>query len=173
MKLFRNLAKSLYEAVVPEAERQATALTTISDTQRAQLAITFFGREAALLERSDQTYQRAHRAAEDFIVSHHYEGSIRQVHRKEFTRTAEDDYVQAMVLGNLLSKDDAVDLAATPVSLSNQLFGKIEEDVKAARLEKSFIKRRSIIRNAIKREVPSLNSDDLTLAVELVIAIKR
>lgn len=172
MKLFRNLAKSLYEAVVPEADRQATALTTITDEQRAQLAITFFGREAALLDRGGQTYKRAKQAAEDLIVSHHSASSIGQVHRKEFARIESDDYVQAVVLGNLLSKDTAVDLSATPVSLTNQLFGKIEEDVKAARIEKSFIKRRSIIRNAIKREVPSLNSDDLTLAVELVIAIK-
>lgn len=173
MKLFRNLAKSLYEAVVPEAERQEAAIATISDAQRTQLAITFFGRDTVLLDRNGQTYQRAKQAAEDFIVSHHRASSISQVHRKEFTRAESDDYVQAVVLGNLLSKDTAADLSATPVSLTNQLFGKIEEDVKAARREKSFIKRRSIIRNAIKREVPSLNSDDLTLAVELVIAIKR
>lgn len=173
MKLFRNLAKSLYETFVPEAERQAAAVVTITDADRAQLAITFFGREAALLERGSQTYQRAKQAAEDLLVSHHGVSTIHQVHRKEFTRVTEDDFVQAMVIGNLVAKDTATDLSATPVSLTNQLLGKIGDDVEAARREKSFIKRRSIIRNAIKREVPSLNSDDLTLAVELVIAIKR
>lgn len=173
MKLFRNLAKSLYETFVPEADRQADAVTAITDIDRARLAIMFFGREASLLDRSSQTYQRAHQAAEDFIVSHHSAVSISHVHRKEFTRTVEDDFVQAMVLGNLVAKSPDVSLSATPVSLANQLFGKIDADVQTARLEKSFVKQRSILRNAIKRELPTLNSTDLSLAVELVIAIKR
>lgn len=172
MKLFRNLAKSLYEAVVPEIDRQAEAAKIISDADRAKLAVTFFGREAALLERNSLIYKQARQAAEDLIVSHHGARSIGQVHRTEFTRIVEDDFLQAMVLGNLIAKDSAVELGATPVSLSNELFGKIAADYDTARLEKSFVKQRSIIRNAIKREVPTLDSGNLSLAVELVIAIR-
>ena len=49
MKLFRNLAKSLYETFVPAADRQTDAAANISDADRAKLAITYFSREAALL----------------------------------------------------------------------------------------------------------------------------
>ncbi len=173
MKLIRDFAKYVYTTFVPEDERQAEAVNIITDEARVRLATAYFSREAVLLPHTSAEYQRALGAAEGLILSHHGASSFNQLCRSHVRRTSSGAYYYHVVLGLLLQEathqqDEHVYKSSGAAS---RLLVRLADTMKTVAGEKSFVKRRSQIRNAIKAEVPTLDSDKLTLAVELVIAI--
>ncbi|ABY63106.1 hypothetical protein ST201phi2-1p279 [Pseudomonas phage 201phi2-1] len=171
MSLIQSIAKTIYTTFVPENVRQEEATAILSDNNRASMALSYIGKEAATLDHSSQEYKRALGAAEALVLLHNRASSFTQMCRSMVRRTSTDSYYVTAVLGNLVYKTESLASGQTSTQggEADKLLKAIAVEVAAAKEEKSFIKRRSIIRNAVKRELPTMTADDLSLAVELIL----
>lgn len=173
MNLFKDFARAIYAFATTEKERQADYLAELSAENRASIAVGYFSKDAALLERSSKEYTRALSAAEGLVLTHHRASSFNQLCRSYVRRNSGATYFQTVALGDLVRSVGDVNEGTHTGGEASKLLEAIRAELEAAREEKSFVKRRSLIGNALKREVPALNSDQRNLAIELIIAIDK
>jgi len=174
MSIIQSIAKSIYNTFVPENVRQEEATAILSNNNRVAMALGYFSKEAATLDHSSQEYKRALGAAEGLVLLHHRATSLNQMARSLVRRTSSDEYFLNVVLGNLVYAETSKGgVPPTKGGEAQKLVDAIVKDIVAAKEEKSFVKRRSILRAAIKRELPELGVDELSLAVEVILTLSK
>lgn len=171
MKLIKDIARSLYTAVTPEAEQRSHALGTLTSEDQHQLAIAHFAKGVPLLIKSSSAYTRAVNVAQDLVVADRGASSFQQMCRRHVRRAASPGYFEIVALGQLIRSVTDLDEGEVEGGEAGGLMGAIRPVVEAALAEKSFVKRRSLVRAAIKEQVPGLDADQLSFAVELVLTI--
>lgn len=170
MTFLKNIIKALYNRFVSVEERQADAMLQLPKDKIGELAITYFKIEVPRMKLFDKRYKDAYQAAESVVLFDNNTTSFSKMCRDFVRKSSSDDFYLISTLDNLVASVDG--FPAQPGNEGSLLMTLITGDVELAKHEKSFIKRRSIIRNAIKTQVPGLNADQLNLAVELVLAMK-
>lgn len=157
MTILKKIAKVIYTTFVPEDERRAVAMTELTLSDRAVISNKHLNKDVVSLEHSDGIYLNAVKSAEELVLLHHKAGSLIKLCDQYLRQYSSVSYFKNATLSHLVSDEQRA---------------KIVHDLAVAIDEKSFVKRRSIVRGALKREVPELDTDQLSLAVELVLSIK-
>lgn len=171
MKLIQNIVTTLYNALVPDHERQAEAVATLTDNNRAALAISYFTKEAPILT-DKEMYNKALSAANKLVLTHNNAATFKEMCFYHVRRTASSVYFKRAALNSIICSVTDSDCDLDEGCQIGRLFDAIKTDLQLAKEEKSFLKRRSIIQKAVKHELPGLNSDNLRLVVELIIDLE-
>lgn len=171
MTFLKTIAVALYNFATSKAERQTDAIGTLTDESRSLLARTYFAKEAPLLNKITPDYKHALTVAEDFVIRHNRCTTFTQMCRTVARRSANSSYFQVAVLTDLIRPHLDRAEGSKEGDEATDLIIEIGSSIQEAAVERNPIKRRSILRKAIAAKIPSLDSNELNLAIELIIAI--
>lgn len=171
MSIVKSFAKAVYNFAFSEAERVAEIKPLLSDADRCAIATGYLARDAKVLDRNSLEYRKLLQLSEDLVVLHSGKSSFNQMARSHVRANSGSNYYITAALGRILDQhfpfNEQTAVGGESVSLTHL----IGEEVKAAKEERNPIKRRSIIRKAIKAQVTTLEGTELDFAVEAVLLI--
>lgn len=143
-----------------------------TQAERTADTVAFLKRDAALLSPTDANYKATVGAAEDLLIAHNRASSWFHLCRQVVRRSTPRSYYTMAVIGQQIEAYNIDKLGVGDTYQAGGEAGKlldaIQTELDAAKGIRNPISRRSIIRNAIKTQLPDLSSDSLALLVELV-----
>lgn len=168
MSVLKSLAKFFATRFLTQDEIQELAPQT--DIQIANTANSYLRKTAQLLSTASREYQQVLSSAESFILNHHKASSLSQMCRSYVRRNSKPDYYIMAVIGQQLEAHITSNGGYTTGGEAGQLLQSVNDDVAKALAETNVIKRRSIVRDAVKREVVGISADRAAVITELLLA---
>lgn len=175
MSAIKSVVKFLADRFLTKEDLLPGLLAQQNPAERANSAISFYKREAALLQQGSKAYNDAVKAAEDLLVTHYRASSFVQLCRSQVRKTAKPEYYAIATIGQIIEahKAENREVDVTPVvgGEASALLSSINDALIAAKAETNFIKRRSIVRRAILAQLPGISSDRSAQLTELALFV--
>jgi hypothetical protein len=175
MSAIKSVVKFLADRFLTKDDLLPDLLAQQDITERANSAIGFFKREAALLVPGGKVYADAVKAAEDLLVTHYRASSFVQLCRSQVRKNAKPEYYTIATIGQIIEAHKADhredDVAPVVGGEAAALLATINDALGAAKSETNFIKRRSIVRKAIVATLPGISSDRAAALTELTLLV--
>ena len=173
MSVIKSAVKFLADRFLTKEDLLPGLLAQQDVAERADSAVTFFKKEAALLTVGSRSYNAAITAAEDLLITHYRASSFNQLCRSQVRKTAKPEYYAIAVIGQIVDahNKDAGILSEVVGGEAGALLTAIKDALVEAKAETNFIKRRSIVRKAIVAWLPGVTSDRAAQLTELTLAV--
>lgn len=177
MSLIKTAVKFLVKRFLTKEDLLPDLLAQQTLGENADLAISFFKKEAPLLSPGSRGYNAVVEAATALLLTHYRAGSFLQLCRSQVRKNSSPEYYAVAAMGKIIS-DHNVDTDAGPATAgvvsggeAGQLLASIATALAEAKSEGNFIKRRSIVRKAIVSQLPGLSSDRAAQLTELALHV--
>jgi hypothetical protein len=171
MSVIKTVVRALANRFLPKDELLTEALAARSKEDVAGEATLYIRRSAPLLDRTGQEYKKAVTAAEELLLSHHNASSLAQLCRSHVRKNSKPEYYFIAVIGQLIDQHNTANGigSVVPGGEAGELIAKITGALTQAKEQTNFIKRRSIIREAVKAELPGITADRAAAITELLL----
>lgn len=175
MSAIKSVVKFLADRFLTKEDLLPGLLAQQNVGENADMAISFFKKDAPLLTPGSKLYADAVKAAEDLLVTSYRASSFIQLCRSQVRKTAKPEYYAIATIGQIIEahKAENREVDVTPVvgGEASALLSSINEALIAAKTETNFIKRRSIVRRAIIAQLPGISSDRSAQLTELALFV--
>lgn len=124
-------------------------------------------------EKGSLEYKELNRMANDFVVKSHDANSFAQMCRSYVRDNSAPDYYLVAAIGNVIvaHQMETGTLAKVPGGEAGKLNIAIKQTLNEAKDVKNYIKRRALVNNAVKAELPGIDAGRSATITELLLQL--
>lgn len=152
--MLKAIAQKLYNIAFSVDEQQKNAIAQLNHGQRQEIAHHWFNNDAIRLYTQTDID-----VASVYICNLHAVVDLDQFAKRNVQAKADDKYFITNVIKRIINGD------------VKELLNVLNDSIEIAKNTKNFVKRRSIIREAVKVYYPNLTTDQSVLVAELILSL--
>lgn len=171
MSIIKSIAKAVYSYAFTEAERKEEGKLLLSDADRFAIAQGYIARDGKLLDQGSLEFRKIRTLAEDFVTFAAKASSFTQMCRSQVRQNSGENYYLVAAVGRILEKHLPYSKAEVKGGETSSLLLSCSEAIEQAKAERNPIKRRALIRKAVKAQVKNLEGTELELIVDAVLLL--